>query len=182
MEKPWENPWNELVVNRPNPYQWDVSGHKGTIKINYTLFANHGDGTYSQVDETHAHLNVPATFIYSPEYEKSPIQIKLHPRKDLNWKVATQLKQLSEYEYFAPDPIPEDRKDPWAFWLYGYRLLPMARGPALWAVRKLTCVTYPVSPKIRLSEAAMFIWGQINKVNPQERTLKPLRLYLMIRR
>lgn len=94
---------NELIVNRPNPYQWDVSGHKGTIKINYTLFANHGDGTYSQVDETHAHLNVPATFIYSPQYEKSPIQIKFHPRKDLNWKVATQLKQLSEYEYFAPD-------------------------------------------------------------------------------
>ena len=94
---------NELVVNRPNPYQWDVSGHKGTIKISYTLFANHGDGTYSQVDQTHAHLNVPATFIYAPQYDKSPIHISFDPRTDLNWKVATQLKQLSENEYFAPN-------------------------------------------------------------------------------
>ena len=94
---------NNLKVTRPNPYQWDISGHHGSIKITYTLFANHGDGTYSQVDETHAHLNIPATFIYAKAYRKSPVQIKLHPRKDLNWKVATQLKPLSENEYFAPD-------------------------------------------------------------------------------
>ena len=94
---------NNLKVTRTNPYQWDISGHHGSIKITYTLFANHGDGTYSQVDETHAHLNIPATFIYAKAYRKSPVQIKLHPRKDLNWKVATQLKPLSENEYFAPD-------------------------------------------------------------------------------
>jgi predicted metalloprotease with PDZ domain len=94
---------NELKVTRSNPYQWNVSGHHGTVKITYTLFANHGDGTYSQVDETHAHLNIPATFLYAPTYRKSPIQIKLHPRKDLNWKVATQLKLLTENEYYAPD-------------------------------------------------------------------------------
>ena len=94
---------NNLKVTRPNPYQWDISGHHGSIKITYILFANHGDGTYSQVDETHAHLNIPATFIYAKAYRKSPVQIKLHPRKDLNWKVATQLKPLSENEYFAPD-------------------------------------------------------------------------------
>lgn len=94
---------NKLKVTRPNPYQWNISGHQGIVKIAYTLFANHGDGTYSQVDESHAHLNIPATFMYAPDYNKSPIQIKLHPRKDLNWKVATQLKYLNENEYFAPD-------------------------------------------------------------------------------
>ena len=52
---------NELEVTRPNPHQWNVSGHDGTVKFEYTLFANRGDGTYSQVDETHAHLNIPAT-------------------------------------------------------------------------------------------------------------------------
>jgi len=93
----------ELTVNRPNPYQWNVSGHNGTVKIYYTLFANHGDGTYSQVDETHAHLNIPATFIFSPEHKNIPIHIKFHPREDLNWKIATQLKQRSAYEYYAPD-------------------------------------------------------------------------------
>jgi predicted metalloprotease with PDZ domain len=93
----------ELIVNRPNPYQWDVSGHHGTVKIYYTLFANHGDGTYSQVDETHAHLNIPATFIFSPQHENTPIHIKFHPREDLNWKIATQLKHFSANEYYAPD-------------------------------------------------------------------------------
>ena len=94
---------NELKVTRPNPFQWDISGHQGIVKIEYTLFANHGDGTYSQVDETHAHLNIPATFMFAPAYRKNPVQIKIHPRKDLNWKVATQLKPLTENEYYAPD-------------------------------------------------------------------------------
>ena len=51
---------NALTVTRPNPYAWKVSGHDGTINIKYVLFANRGGGTYSQVDETHAHLNIPA--------------------------------------------------------------------------------------------------------------------------
>lgn len=101
--KAFDERGNELRVTRPNPYQWDISGHQGIVKITYTLFANHGDGTYSQVDETHAHLNIPATFVYAPAYKKSPVQIKLHPRKDLNWKVATQLKPLPQNEYYAPD-------------------------------------------------------------------------------
>ena len=61
---------NALTVTRPNPYQWNVSGHDGTVKLNYILYANRGGGTYSQVDETHAHLNIPATFMYAPEYDK----------------------------------------------------------------------------------------------------------------
>ena len=94
---------NELKVTRPNPYQWDVTGHRGVIKIFYTLFANHGDGTYAQIDETHAHLNIPATFVYAPSLENQPVHIKFHPRKDLSWKIATQLKPLGENEYYAPN-------------------------------------------------------------------------------
>ena len=101
--KAFDESGKELVVNRANPYQWDISGHDGTIKINYTLFANHGDGTYAQIDETHAHLNIPASFIFSPQLKNIPIYIKFHPRQDLNWKVATQLKHLSGNEYYAPD-------------------------------------------------------------------------------
>ena len=57
---------NKLEVTRPDPYQWLISGHDGEVNISYTLFANRGDGTYSQIDETHAHLNIPATFMYAP--------------------------------------------------------------------------------------------------------------------
>src|SRR5882724_8750942 len=42
-----------LTVTHPNPYQWDVSGHKGTVRIAYTLFADYASGTYSGVDNTH---------------------------------------------------------------------------------------------------------------------------------
>jgi len=92
---------NKLNINRSDPSQWDIEGHDGTVKIIYTLFANHGDGTYSQIDETHAHLNIPATFIYAPAYADRPVQIKFHPRVDLGWKVATQLKQLQGNTYYA---------------------------------------------------------------------------------
>lgn len=94
---------NKLKVSRPDPYQWDITGHSGIVKIYYTLFANHGDGTYAQIDETHAHLNIPATFIYAPSLEDRPVKIKFDPRNDLGWKVATQLKLLNENEYYAPN-------------------------------------------------------------------------------
>lgn len=92
-----------LNIDRPNPHQWNVTGHQGTVTISYTIFANHGDGTYSQIDESHAHLNIPATFMYAPSFEKSPVHIKFHLRQDLNWKVATQLKMIDKNEYSAPD-------------------------------------------------------------------------------
>lgn len=94
---------NALPVTRPNPYQWNISGHHGTVKVSYTLFADRGDGTYSQVDETHAHLNIPATFMYATQYPHRPIRVKFAVRQDLNWKVATQLKDLGNNTFMAPD-------------------------------------------------------------------------------
>tara|TARA_R110002051_G_scaffold247426_1_gene306997 strand:- start:2580 stop:4388 length:1809 start_codon:yes stop_codon:yes gene_type:complete len=94
---------NPLTITRPNPYQWDVSGHDGTIQISYTLFANRGDGTYSQIDETHAHLNIPATFMFVPELSDRDITVDFKVREDLNWKVATQLPVVSDNTYSAPN-------------------------------------------------------------------------------
>jgi len=65
-----------LEVSRPDPYTWLVAGHDGVVVFRYTLFADHGDGTYSQIDNTHAHLNMPATFAWSPALEEAPIQIR----------------------------------------------------------------------------------------------------------
>ena len=92
-----------LIVHRPNPHEWVVSGHDGTVEVSYTLFANRGDGTYSQIDESHAHLNIPATFAYAPDYEDRPIEIRIHPREDLSWKVSTQLKAQGDNLFFAPN-------------------------------------------------------------------------------
>ncbi len=92
-----------LEVLRPDPYQWQVIEHDGLINISYTLFANRGDGTYSQVDETHAHLNIPATFIYAPALNERKIKVDFKVRKDLGWKVATQLPLVSGTTYSAPN-------------------------------------------------------------------------------
>ncbi|MDO6817850.1 M61 family metallopeptidase [Zobellia sp. 1_MG-2023] len=92
-----------LEVLRPDPYQWQVIGHDGLINISYTLFANRGDGTYSQVDETHAHLNIPATFMYTPALNERKIKVDFKVRKDLGWKVATQLPLVSGTTYSAPN-------------------------------------------------------------------------------
>ena len=94
---------NELSVTRSNPHQWNIGSHDGTVKITYILFGNRGDGTYSQIDETHAHLNIPATFMYPIDYEHRPVNVKFNVRKDLNWKVATQLKSLGNNNYYAPN-------------------------------------------------------------------------------
>ena len=90
-----------LDVLRPDPYSWRVKQHDGTINVSYILFANRGDGTYSQIDETHAHLNIPATFIYMPSLENDGFEVTFNVREDLKWQVATQLKHIDGNTYYA---------------------------------------------------------------------------------
>ena len=96
-----DNKGNSLQVSRTNPYEWKVSGHDGTIVISYTLFANRGDGTYSQIDESHAHLNIPSTFMYAPILNERKIEVDFKTRDDLNWKIATQLPHVKDNIYSA---------------------------------------------------------------------------------
>jgi predicted metalloprotease with PDZ domain len=80
-----------LEISRPNPYQWDVMGHDGTVKVTYTLFADRAGGTYAGIDETHAHLNMPAAFMWARGLHDRPIRITFRPPADSGWKVASQL-------------------------------------------------------------------------------------------
>jgi predicted metalloprotease with PDZ domain len=92
-----------LSVTRPNPHQWDVQGHDGTVTFRYTLFGDRADGTYTGIDNTHAHLNIPATFAWARGLEDRPIAITFRrPRPE--WKIATQLVPTGDPERFtAPD-------------------------------------------------------------------------------
>lgn len=92
-----------LDITRPDPYQWVVESNDGTVNVSYTLFANRGGGTYAQVDETHAHLNIPATFMFAPSQANRPINVVFDVREDLNWKVATQLKKEGGNRFSAPN-------------------------------------------------------------------------------
>ncbi|WBL25424.1 M61 family metallopeptidase [Zunongwangia sp. HGR-M22] len=93
----------QLEVFRPDPYSWAVTGHSGIVNIEYTLFANRGDGTYSQIDPTHAHLNMPATFMFAESLQDRAIEIDYNTESQPNWKVATQLKHIKRNTYTAPN-------------------------------------------------------------------------------
>src|SRR3954462_7274044 len=39
-----------LTTSRPSPYEWDVAGHDGTVRVVYKVFGDLVDGTYLAVD------------------------------------------------------------------------------------------------------------------------------------
>lgn len=82
---------------------YEVGYHPETVKISYTLFANHTDGTYASVDPSHAHLNMPAAFMWIPGLESRPIQFEFNDLDKYGWRVATQLKHESGKIYSAPN-------------------------------------------------------------------------------
>ncbi len=93
-----------LDISRPNPHQWDIHGHDGTVTVHYTLYADRADGTYAQIDASHAHLNIPATFMFPRDHHDWPITITFEPPEDSGWKVASQLFPTDDpLIYSAPD-------------------------------------------------------------------------------
>jgi predicted metalloprotease with PDZ domain len=93
-----------LALERPDPYQWNVAQHDSVVTVRYTLFADRADGTYSQVDLTHAHLNMPATFLWARGMQDAPIRVTFHVPDGTRWKVATQLFPSDDpYTYTAPN-------------------------------------------------------------------------------
>ena len=94
-----------LAIRRTDPYSWTVPEHRGTVTMTYTLYGDRGDGTYAQIDPTHAHLNMPATMMWARGYDDRPIRVSFHPL-DRSWKVATQLPPATgaaANTYWAPN-------------------------------------------------------------------------------
>ncbi|HEY0810386.1 MAG TPA: PDZ domain-containing protein [Longimicrobiales bacterium] len=90
-----------LEITRPNEHQWNVSGHSGSVRVTYTLYADRADGTYSGIDRTHAHLNMPATFMFARNTFDRRVRVRFNIPSDANWKIATQLKPTSDPQVFT---------------------------------------------------------------------------------
>ncbi|MEM8634088.1 MAG: M61 family peptidase [Pseudomonadota bacterium] len=103
---------NALTVSRDDPYSWEISGHSGTVVVTYTLYADRADGTYSQIDLTHAHLNMPATFLWAEGLDDRPISLTFDAPVD-TWTAATQLPEADgplsftapDLQYFLDSPV-----------------------------------------------------------------------------
>lgn len=89
-----------LTIDRTDPYGWTVPGHDGTVSLSYTLFADRSDGTYSQIDASHAHLNMPATLAWATGFDDRPVVVRFKPFSP-DWIVATQLQPQAEPNTFA---------------------------------------------------------------------------------
>jgi predicted metalloprotease with PDZ domain len=92
-----------LAVSRPNPYGWTVSGVTGRVIVHYTLFGDHADGTYAGIDETHAHLNLPAALVWAHGFENAPASLTFDLPAGSGWRVATQLKPEENGTWSAPN-------------------------------------------------------------------------------
>jgi predicted metalloprotease with PDZ domain len=92
-----------LSVSRPSPYQWNISGHQGTVVVEYTLFGDRADGTYAGIDSTHAHVNPPAAFVWAHGFERNPVALKIAVPDGSLWQVATQLAPRGDGAWTAPN-------------------------------------------------------------------------------
>src|SRR5262245_4035702 len=93
-----------LTVARPNPHEWDVTGHMGTVRVTYRVFGDRLDGTYLSVDSSHAHINMPAAIMWARGFEHRPITIRFERPTGTSWRVATQLTPGSDgFSFTAPN-------------------------------------------------------------------------------
>lgn len=99
--KAFDSKGNSLIINRIDGDIYQVNKHSGYIKINYTLYANYPDGTYSGIDVTNWHLNMPSAFMWMKGMDNAPIEIQFKIPKEKNWKIATQLKPTTDSTTFT---------------------------------------------------------------------------------
>ncbi|HEX6464107.1 MAG TPA: PDZ domain-containing protein [Vicinamibacterales bacterium] len=94
----------ELAVVRATPSEWDVAGHDGTVRITYRIYGDLVDGTYLGIDTSHAHMNMPATFMWARGFDDRPERFTFTPPLGSNWKAATQLYPTSDpWTFTAPN-------------------------------------------------------------------------------
>lgn len=94
-----------LSIKQVEGDKYEIAEHGEVVKISYTLFANWTDGTYAGIDASHAHLNMPAVFLWlnNAGQEQRDIRFEFNDLDKYGWKVATQLKHEGANIYSAPN-------------------------------------------------------------------------------
>jgi predicted metalloprotease with PDZ domain len=93
-----------LTIARSLPHQWDVSGHSGTVRMQYRVFGDRLDGTYLAVDNGHAHINMPAALMWAKGMERRTVLLRFERPSGTSWNVATQLQSGTDaFSFSAPN-------------------------------------------------------------------------------
>jgi predicted metalloprotease with PDZ domain len=88
-----------LDVERPNPSQWNVPAHRGTVRVRYKVFGDLLNGTHLAIDTTHAHLNIPPSLMWARGLEGRAARVTFDA--PAQWKVATQLHPTADPRTFT---------------------------------------------------------------------------------
>jgi predicted metalloprotease with PDZ domain len=91
-----------LAVKQIEGDVWEIPDHGDVVKVSYTLYGNHTDGTYASIDASHAHLNMPATIMWVVGQDARPLKFEFGDVDKYGWKIATQLKHEDGNVYSAP--------------------------------------------------------------------------------
>jgi predicted metalloprotease with PDZ domain len=108
-----------LAISRPSPQEWDVTPRGSTVRVAYTVFGDRVDGTYLGVDATHAHVNIPATFMWARGFDAAPIRVAWHPLP--GWRIATQLVPTADSTVFTAPNLQYFMDSPTELGPYGLR-------------------------------------------------------------
>jgi predicted metalloprotease with PDZ domain len=101
--KAFDQQGNALTINRTDGDVYEVPKQSGFVRVDYTLYAAHPDGTYSGVDQSSIQLNMPSAFMWIKGFDKAPIAITFNIPADKKWTIATQLKPTGNpLEFTAP--------------------------------------------------------------------------------
>jgi len=103
----------KLAYTRPDADVWRITGHDGTVRVEYKVFGDYANGTYFGVDTTHAHLQMPAAFMWGAGHDNQPIRITFAPPAGSRWKIGTQLYPAGDantftapnLQYFMDSPV-----------------------------------------------------------------------------
>ena len=104
-----------LAVAQGQSNEWTVAEPSHNVRVRYTVSANTIDGTYAAIDDTHAHLNMPAVILWAPGLEHRPARVALVARQEgaPPWQAATQLFPTDDplvftapnFQYLMDSPI-----------------------------------------------------------------------------
>jgi len=80
-----------LAIEAVRPDVWRVTPTGDRVTVSYRLFGDHIDGTYFAVDDTHAHINAPAVFLWAPALADREARVRLVAPAGKAWRAHTQL-------------------------------------------------------------------------------------------
>ncbi len=93
-----------LAWTQPDLYTWRVEARNagGAVRVRYKVYANDLNGSFSQVDPTHANLNGPSIYMYVVGHKPDPIHLTVEAPR--GWKVVSGFSlSTDQREFLAPN-------------------------------------------------------------------------------